>query len=171
MQNRGVIPLFISARPQPLPLLSWGFKANFHLLACLPSPSQLLSTGHPHPRASVPLWADLHWATMHVAKAVAGQQQDKPAQECSLLRQHMDTEKYGLHGGRRSTCPAWQPGQTAPQKTADVWQYGHRPTPILFLFYTNEKILQGINGQRTLFDLVSFFVCKFILIKFNSTVP
>lgn len=108
MQNRGVIPLFISAsRLGPNLCLYYpeGFKANFHLLAPgLRSLPRLLSSGCPPPRSSVPVWADLHRATMHVAGAVASQRWDRPAQKRSLLRQHTALEECGLRGGRSSTC-------------------------------------------------------------------
>lgn len=108
MQNRGVIPLFISAsRLGPNLCLYYpeGFKANFHLLAPgLRSLPRLLSSGCPPPRSSVPVWADLHRATMHVAGAVASQRWDRPAHKRSLLRQHTALEECGLRGGRSSTC-------------------------------------------------------------------
>lgn len=43
--------LGFEARPQPLLLLSRGFKANFHLLAGLRSLSRLLSSGRPLPES------------------------------------------------------------------------------------------------------------------------
>lgn len=114
MQNRGVIPLFISAsrlRPQPLLLLSQGFKANFHLLARPPFSIPAPELRIPPPRASVPVWADLHRATMHVARAVASQRWDRPAKKRSLLRQHMAIEECCRRG--EGAAPAWRGSQAS----------------------------------------------------------
>lgn len=88
MQNRGVIPLFISASrlgPNLCLYYPGGFKANFHLLA----PASVLHPPTPElrippPWASVPVWADLHTATMRVAGAVASRRWDRPV--CSGYR-------------------------------------------------------------------------------------
>lgn len=93
----------------------------------------------PPPRASVPVWADLHRATMHVAGAVASQRWDRPAQKRRLLRQHMAIEESGLQGGRSSTCVARRPGLATPPKNSRctaIWTL----TPLfLLLAHTNEQ--------------------------------
>lgn len=101
----------------------------------------------PPPRASVPVWAHLHRATMHVAGAVASRWWDRPAQKRSLLRQHMAIEECVLQGGRSSTCVARQPGRAAPPKTADVPQSGHW---LFFspLSHTNEQTGLETLGQK-----------------------
>lgn len=107
MQNRGVIPLFISAsRLGPNLCLYYpeDLRQTFIYWPRPPFSTPATELRMPPPRASVPVWADLHRATMHVAGAVASQRWDRPAQKRSLLRQHMAIEECGLRGGRSSTC-------------------------------------------------------------------
>ena len=104
----------------------------------------------PPPRASVPVWADLHRATMHVAGAVASQRWDRPAQKRRLLRQHMAIEECGLQGGRSSTCVARRPGLATPPKNSRCTAIWTLTPPFFFFTARSHKWANGA-GRAKLF--------------------
>lgn len=165
MQNRGVIPLFISAsRLGPNLCLYYpeDLRQTFIYWPRPPFSTPATELRMPPPRASVPVWADLHRATMHVAGAVASQRWDRPAQKRSLLRQHMAIEECGLLGGRSSTCVVVAARVSPRHRKQQMYRN------LDLFFYTNEqtraedaqpKIHKWAFGEEIRAHLLNWFTC------------